>query len=122
MSQWALGASAPVGLHCHPIHVTMTGMDTTTTPHISPALEPETMTALALRYVEDNEEVAYRYAHALVSTLADNLGATDALLLTRNIITEITNNIREFEGEEVTSQIDVALRRLIDHVEAELAG
>jgi hypothetical protein len=100
----------------------MTGMDTTTTPHISPALEPETMTALALRYVEDNEEVAYRYAHALVSTLADNLGATDALLLTRNIITEITNNIREFEGEEVTSQIDVALRRLIDHVEAELAG
>ena len=34
-------------------------MDTSTAPHISPDLEPETKAALMLHYVEDNEEVAY---------------------------------------------------------------
>lgn len=37
-------------------------VDTSTTPYISPVLETETMTALMLRYVEGQEEVAYEYA------------------------------------------------------------
>ena len=96
-------------------------MDTSTTPHISPDLEPETKAALMLRYVEDNEEVAYQYAHALVSFFTIDLDTPEALQLTRDIITESTNDIRAFEGEEVASRLDVALRQLIDRVEAELA-
>ena len=68
---WELHALALPPPPCH--HV---GMDTSTTPRISPRLEPETMTALMLRYVE---------------------------------------------GEEVASRIDVALRRLIDRIEADEA-
>lgn len=97
------------------------GMDTPTTPLISPALEPEAMTALMLRYVEDNEETAYQYARALVRRFTADLSIHDALPLARGIITETTNDIRNFEGEEAASRIDVALRRLIDRVEAELA-
>ena len=74
-----------------------------------------------LRYVEDHEEIAYQYAHALVTFFTIDLGAPEALQLTRNIITESTNDIRNFEEEEVASRIDVALRRLIDRVEADLA-
>lgn len=103
----------------HPCH--HTGMDTSTTPHISPALEPEAMTALMLRYVESNGETAYQYARALVRRFTADLCTHDALRLTCGIITEITNDIRNFEGEEAASRIDVALRRLIDRVEAELA-
>lgn len=95
-------------------------MDTSTTPRISPVLEPETMTALMLRYVEDNEEAAYQYARALVRRFTADLPTRDALRLARDIVTEATNDIRDFEGEEATSRLDVALRRLIDHVEAEL--
>ena len=73
-----------------------------------------------LRYVEDNEEVAYQYAHALASFFAIDLNIPEAVQLTRDIVTESTNDIRNFEGEEVASRIDVALRRLIDRVEAEL--
>jgi hypothetical protein len=60
--------------------------------------------ALMLRYIEDNEAGADRYAHALVSALAADLGARDALRLTRDIATESTNDIRTFEGEEVGPQ------------------
>lgn len=56
-----------------------------------------------------------------VSFLTPELQFSSALRLARNIITELTNDIREFEGEEATSRIDVALRRPIDRVEAELA-
>lgn len=94
-------------------------MDTSTTTRISPDLEAETKAALMLRYVEDREEVAYQYAHALVSFFAIDLGIPKALHLTRDIVTECTNDIREFEGEEASSRIDVALRRLIDRVEAD---
>lgn len=96
-------------------------MDTSATLRISPALEPETMTALMLRYVEDNEEVAHQYARALVRHLTADLSAHDALRLARDIVTEVTNDIEIFEEEGVADRVDVALRRLIDRVEAELA-
>lgn len=96
-------------------------MDTSTTPHISPILEAETKAALMLRYVEDHEEIAYQYAHALATFFTTDLDTPEALQLTRDIVTESTNDIRKFEGEEVASRIDAALRRLIDRVEAELA-
>lgn len=73
-----------------------------------------------LRYVEDREEVAYQYAHALVTSFTIDLDIPEALRLTRDIVTESTNDIRNFEGEEAASRIDVALRRLIDRVETEL--
>lgn len=81
------------------------------------------MMALMLRYVEDNEEVAHQYARALVSALAttDDLQVSGALCLARDIVTESTNDIRNFEGEDAASRIDAALRRLIDRVDAELA-
>lgn len=98
-------------------------MDTSTAPRISPDLEPEALTALMLRYVEDNKEIAYQYTRALVNTLtaAEYSGVSGALCLARDIVTESTNDIRNFEGEETASRIDVALRRLIDRVDAELA-
>lgn len=97
------------------------GMDTSTTPRISPVLEPETKAALMLRYIEDQEDVAYQYARALVGFFTIDLDIPEALHLTRDIVTESVNDIRTFEGEEVASRIDVALRRLIDRVEVELA-
>lgn len=100
---------------CHP-----TGIDTSTTPYISPVLEPETMTALMLRYIEGQEEVAYQYARALVRRLTADLSVHDALRLACDIVTEVTNDIEIFEEEGVASRIDVALRRLIDRVEAGL--
>lgn len=96
------------------------GMDTSPTPYISPVLEPETMTALMLRYIEGQEEVAYQYARALVRRLTADLSTHDALRLARDIVTEVTNDIGTFEEEGAASRIDVALRRLIDRVEAEL--
>lgn len=99
----------------------MWGMGTSTTPYISPVLEPETMTALMLRYIDGYEETAYQYARALVRRLTADLSVHDALRLARDIVTEITNDIDIFEEEEVASRIDVALRRLIDRVETELA-
>ena len=97
-------------------------MDTSATPYISPVLEPETMAALTLRYVEDNEEAAYQYARALVRRLTADLSVHDAIRLARDIITEVTNDISIFEEEETASRIDVALRRMIDRVEAELTN
>lgn len=95
-------------------------MNTSTAPYISPVIEPETMTALMLHYIEGQEEVAYQYARALVRHLTVDLSTYDALRLARDIITEITNDIEIFEEEGVANRIDVALRRLIDRVEAEL--
>lgn len=118
MSQWALGA--PAGLQCHTIRVTLVGMDTSTTPHISPCLEPETMTALMLRYALSREEVAHQYANALLLRLSADADPEEAAALARDIVTEVANDIVIFEGEEVASRIDVALRRLIDRVETEL--
>ena len=80
------------------------------------------MAALMLRYVEDHEEAAHQYARALVRRFTADLSVHDALRLARIIVTDTTNDIREFEGEEAASRIDVALRRLLDRVEAELAG
>lgn len=97
------------------------GMDTSTTPYISPVLEPETMAALTLRYVEGQEEVAYQYARALVRRLTADLSVHDALRLARDIVTEVTNDIRIFEDEEEAGRVDVALRQLIDRVEDEMA-
>ena len=37
----------------------------------------------------------------------------------RDFATESTNDIRNFEGVEVSSRINVALRRLIDQAEAD---
>ena len=79
------------------------------------------MTALMLRYVEEHEGAAYQYARALVRRFTADLSVHDAVRLARDIVTEATNDIGDFEGEEVASRIDVALRRLIDRVEAELA-
>lgn len=78
--------------------------------------------ALTLRYLEEQEEVAYQYARALVCCLIADMSVRDALRLAHDIVTEVTNDIGIFEDEETASRIDVALRRLIDRVEAELAG
>lgn len=110
-----------MGLHCRPAYATIVGMDASPTPYISPVLEPETMTALMLRYIDGHEEVAYQYALALVRRLTADLSVHDALRLARNIVTETTNDIGTFEEEGVASGVDVALRRLIDRVEVELA-
>lgn len=107
-------------MHRGPRCCTVVGMDTSPTPYILPVLEPETMTALMLRYIEGQEEVAYQYARALVRRLTADLSVHDALRLARDIVTEITNDIRIFEDEETASRTDVALRQLIDRVEAEL--
>lgn len=44
----------------------------------------------------------------------------EAAQLARDIVTEVTNDIVTFEGEKEASRIDVALRQLINLVEAEL--
>ena len=93
------------------------GIDTSTTTLISPVLEPEIIMALTLRYALSHEEASYQYARALVRRFTADLPVHDPP--PRNIITETTNDIRNFEG--VASRIDVALRQVIDHVEAELA-
>ena len=79
------------------------------------------MMALMLRYVEDNEEVAYQYARTLLGAFTADPYIEDALQLTRDLITESVNDIRTFEGEEVSSRVDAALRRLINRAWAELA-
>lgn len=95
------------------------GMDTSTTPYISPVLDPETMTALMLRYALNREDVAHQYARALIRRLCADVGHHKVFQLTRDIATEISNDVGGIEGEEAASRIDVALRRLIDRVEAD---
>lgn len=77
------------------------------------------MMALMLRYLEDHEEVAYQYARTLVGAFAADPYIPDALQLTHDLVTESVNDIRTFEGEEVASRINVALRHLLNRVEAE---
>ena len=77
------------------------------------------MLALTLRYAEDNEEAADKYLRAALRFFMFDLYPYEAFKLVHAFITETTNNIRDLEGEEVASRIDVALRRLIDHVEAD---
>lgn len=105
--------------HCRLCH--HMGMDTSPTPYISPILEPETMAALMLRYIDGYEETAYQYARALVRRFTADLSAHDAFRLARDIVTEVTNDIGIFEDAQAADRVDVALRRLIDRVEAELA-
>lgn len=107
-------------MQCHTTRVTLVGMDTSTTPRISPCLEPETMMALMLRYCEVHEEAAYQYARALLFRLSADVDPEEAAALARDIVTEVTNDIGTFEDEETASRIDVALRRLIDRAGAEL--
>ena len=96
-------------------------MDTSTTPHISPALEPETMMALTLRYVEDNEEAANQYLRAMLRLFMFDLYPNEGFQLIRDFAAESTNDIRNFEGAETASRINVALRRLINRAEADEA-
>ena len=77
--------------------------------------------ALMLHYVEDNESAAYEYARAMLRSFMLDLNSRDALRLVRDIVTESTNDIGEFEGEETAARIDVALRRLIDRPEVDEA-
>lgn len=79
------------------------------------------MTALMLRYIDGYEEIACQYARALVRRFTADLSVHDALRLARDIVTEVTNDIGTFEEEGVASRTDVALRQIIDRVEAELA-
>lgn len=78
------------------------------------------MTALMLRYIDGHEELAHLYARALLLRLSADVSPEEAAQLARDIVTEITNDIVTFEEEEVAGRIDVALRQLIDLVEAEL--
>ena len=78
-------------------------MDTSTTPHISPALEPETMMALTLRYVEDNEAAAEQYLRAMLRPSMFDLYPDKGFQLVRDLAVESTNDIREFEGVETAS-------------------
>ena len=79
------------------------------------------MTALMLRYIEGQEELAHLYARALLLRLSTDADPEKAAQLARNIVTEITNDIVTFESEEEASRLDVALRRLIDRAEADEA-
>lgn len=79
------------------------------------------MTALMLRYALSHEEAAHQYTRALIRRLTAEVIPYEAIQLARKIATETTDGIRDFEGEEVASRTDVALRRLIDLVETELA-
>ena len=78
------------------------------------------MMALMLRYALSHEEAAHQYANALLLRLSTDVDPEEAAQLARDIVTEVTNDIRDFEGEETASRIDVTLRRLLDLVEAEL--
>jgi hypothetical protein len=96
-------------------------MDTSTAPHISLALAPETMMALTLRYVEDREEVADQYLRAMLRLFVFDFYPDEGFQLVRDFATESTNDIRNFEGVEAASRINVALRRLINRAEADEA-
>lgn len=77
--------------------------------------------ALTLRYVEDNEEAADQHLRAMLRFFTFDLYPSQAFRLVRSFVIESTNDIRDSDGEEAASRIDVALRRLIDRVEVELA-
>lgn len=96
-------------------------MDISTLLYVSPTSVPETMTALMLRYVEEHEATADRYLRATLRSFMFDLYPHEAFELVRTFVTETASEIRDFEGEEAASRIDVALRRLIDRAEADEA-
>ena len=110
-----MGASAPADLRFYLICVTIGGMDTSTAP------EPKVMLALTLRYAKDNEEAADQYLRAALRFFMFDLYPHEAFKLVRTFTADTTDVIRDLEGEEVASRIDVALRQLIDRVEADKA-
>lgn len=77
--------------------------------------------ALTLRYVEDNEEAADQYLRAMLRLFMFDLYPDEGFQLVRDFAVESTSDIREFEGVEASSRINVALRRLIDRAEADEA-
>lgn len=96
-------------------------MDISTFLCASPVSMPETMMALVLRYVEEHEATADRYLRATLRFFMFDLYPREAFELVRTFTTETASEIRDFEGEEVASRIDAALRRLIDRAEADEA-
>lgn len=74
------------------------------------------MMTLTLHCVEDNEVAADQHP------FAPNPYPRDAFEQLRTFITEPTSNIREFEGAETASWIDVKLQRLLDHARIKLEG
>lgn len=79
------------------------------------------MAALMIRYALSREEVAHQYVRALLFRLSSDLAPEEAVQLARDIVTEATDSIRSIECDGTASRIDVALRRLIDRVEADKA-
>ena len=79
------------------------------------------MVALMLRYIEEHEATADRYLRATLQFFMFDLYPHEAFELVRTFTTETVSAIRNFEGEEVASRIDVALRWLINHAEADEA-
>lgn len=79
------------------------------------------MMALMLRYVEDHEEAADQYLRAMLRLFMFDLYPNEGFQLVRDFAIESTNDIRNFEGVETASRINIALRRLIDHAEADEA-
>ena len=77
------------------------------------------MTALMLRYALSREDVAHQYARDLIRRLCADVGPHEVFQLARDIVTETTNDIGIFEEEETAGRINVALRRLIDRIEAD---
>ena len=75
---------------------------------------------LARHRTGDREESAYQYARVLLRFFAFDLDPRHAFHLAQNIVTETTNDIRIFEGEEAADRIDAALRRLLDRARAEV--
>lgn len=84
-------------------------MDASTTPRISLTLKPGTMMALAPHHAEDNEEVADPHLRAMRFFTFD-LYPHETFDLVRTLITETTNEIRNFERREETSRIDTTPR------------
>ena len=77
--------------------------------------------ALTLRYIEEHEATADRYLRSTLRFFMFDLYPHEAFDLVRTFTTETVSEIRDFEGEEAASRIDVALRRLIDCAEADEA-
>ena len=75
---------------------------------------PETTTALTLRYIEEHEATADRYLRSMLRFFMFDLHPHESFELVRTFTTETVGEIRDFEGAEVASRIDVALRRPIE--------
>lgn len=58
-----------------------------------------------LRYALNREDVAHQYARALIRRLSADVGPNKVIQLARDIVTDITSDIREFEGEEADADL-----------------